>query len=128
MSSSMKIGFYQKGLKVWISNPYPADDENHFKKALPNSTRPLFVPAQVESKTVRGPTLAAAPAHVLLCALEHACVRLRVHRYALVAAVFSSPPPWCLLRQADKVTVKTIWSPPLTITERVCDLNLSSHA
>ena len=68
MSSSMKIGFYQKGLKVWISNPYPADDENHFKKALPNSTRPLFVPAQVESKTVRGPTLAAA-----LPPLRHTC-------------------------------------------------------
>ena len=58
MSSSMKIGFYQKGegrraqkgLKVWmISNP-----------CIRIYIQRLFVPAQVESKTVRGPTLAAA--------------------------------------------------------------------
>ena len=42
--------FYKKGLMVWVVNPYPSEDDRHFKAHLPNSARPMYVPARVESR------------------------------------------------------------------------------
>ena len=49
-SSDLHRDFFKKGLAVWVVNPYPSEDDRHFKAHLPNSARPAFVPARVESR------------------------------------------------------------------------------
>jgi hypothetical protein len=48
------ISLYTKGFEVFVANPYPEDDDKYFKAHLPNSSRPQYVPAVVESAAVRG--------------------------------------------------------------------------
>ena len=39
---------FKAGFAVWVENPYPEDDDTHYRKAMPQSARPLHVPAVVE--------------------------------------------------------------------------------
>ena len=56
--ADLDLSLFVKGAEVFVANPYPEDDDKYFKAHLPNSSRPLHVPAVVESAPVSAAQLA----------------------------------------------------------------------